>query len=55
VEAIANYRFRKLLQTDTAGFDPLRTWYTFHAHEFPFDDVRPELDLKELIVLLLHY
>jgi putative DNA methylase len=27
VEAIANNHFRKLLQPDTAGFDPLTTWY----------------------------
>jgi putative DNA methylase len=26
VEAIANNHFRKLLQTNTAGFDPLTTW-----------------------------
>lgn len=43
--AIANYRFRKLAQTDTAGFDPLTTWYmlawdAFRAREFPFDDAR---------------
>jgi hypothetical protein len=30
---IANYRFRKLLQTNTAGFDPLTTWYTFRARD----------------------
>jgi len=44
-KAIANYRFRKLLQTNTAGFDPLTTWYilawdAFRAREFPFDDAR---------------
>lgn len=43
--AIANYRFYKLAQTDTAGFDPLTTWYilawdAFRASEFPFDDAR---------------
>lgn len=43
--AIANYRFRKLAQTDTAGFDPLTTWYmlawdAFRAREFPYDDAR---------------
>ncbi len=43
--AIANYRFRKLAQTDTQGFDPLTTWYmlawdAFRAREFPFDDAR---------------
>jgi putative DNA methylase len=43
--AIANYRFYKLAQTDTAGFDPLTTWYmlawdAFRAREFPFDDAR---------------
>ena len=44
-KAIANYRFRKLLQTDTAGFDPLTQWYilawdAFRAREFPFDEAR---------------
>jgi len=44
-KAIANYRFRKLVQTDTAGFDPLTTWYilawdAFRAREFPFDEAR---------------
>ena len=44
-KAIANYRFHKLLQTDTTGFDPLTTWYilawdAFRAREFPFDDAR---------------
>jgi adenine-specific DNA methylase len=43
--AIANYRFYKLAQTDTAGIDPLTTWYmlawgAFRAREFPFDDAR---------------
>jgi len=40
-----NYRFRKLAQTDTAGFAPLTTWYmlawdAFRAREFPYDDAR---------------
>jgi adenine-specific DNA methylase len=44
-KAIASYRFRKLAQTDTAGFDPLTQWYflawdAFRAREFPFDEVR---------------
>jgi adenine-specific DNA methylase/very-short-patch-repair endonuclease len=44
-KAVANYRFRKLAQTDTAGFDPLTQWYflawdAFRAREFPFDDAR---------------
>lgn len=44
-KAIANYRFRKLVQTDTAGFDPLTQWYllawdAFRAREFPFDEAR---------------
>jgi putative DNA methylase len=44
-KAIANYRFQKLAQTDTAGFDPLTTWYilawdAFRAREFPFDEAR---------------
>jgi putative DNA methylase len=44
-KAIANYRFRKLVQTDTAGFDPLTQWYllawdAFKAREFPFDEAR---------------
>jgi hypothetical protein len=44
-KAIANYRFRKLLQTDTAGFDPLTQWYilawdAFRVREFPFDEAR---------------
>ncbi len=44
-KAVANYRFRKLAQTDTAGFDPLTQWYflawdAFQAREFPFDDAR---------------
>jgi putative DNA methylase len=44
-KAIANYRFHKLLQTDTTGFDPLTTWYilswdAFRARTFPFDDAR---------------
>jgi len=44
-KAIANYRFRKLLQSDTAGFDPLTQWYilawdAFRAREFPFDEAR---------------
>ena len=43
--AIANYRFRKLAQTETAGFDPLTQWYilawdAFRAREFPFDEAR---------------
>ena len=43
--AIANYRFYKLAQTDTQGFDPLTTWYllawdAFRAREFPFNDAR---------------
>jgi len=44
-KAIANYRFRKLVKTDTAGFDPLTQWYllawdAFRAREFPFDEAR---------------
>jgi len=44
-KAVASYRFRKLAQTDTAGFDPLTQWYflawdAFRAREFPFDDAR---------------
>ncbi len=44
-KAIANYRFRKLAHTDTAGFDPLTQWYilawdAFKAREFPFDEAR---------------
>jgi adenine-specific DNA methylase/very-short-patch-repair endonuclease len=44
-KAIANYRFHKLAQTDTAGFDPITTWYilawdAFRAREFPFDEAR---------------
>ncbi|MCT7953134.1 DUF1156 domain-containing protein [Ancylothrix sp. C2] len=44
-KAIANYRFRKLAQTDTAGFDALTQWYllawdAFRAVEFPFDEAR---------------
>ncbi|MCX5965992.1 MAG: DUF1156 domain-containing protein [Cyanobacteria bacterium] len=44
-KAIANYRFNKLAQTDTAGFDPITTWYilawdAFRAREFPFDEAR---------------
>lgn len=44
-KAIANYRFRKLLEADTAGFDPLTQWYilawdAFRAREFPFDEAR---------------
>ncbi|WP_309745228.1 DUF1156 domain-containing protein [Chamaesiphon sp. OTE_20_metabat_361] len=43
--AIANYRFRKLAHTDTAGFDPLTQWYllawdAFKAREFVFDEAR---------------
>ena len=43
--AIANYRFRKLAHTETAGFDPLTQWYilawdAFRAREFPFDEAR---------------
>ena len=41
--AIANYRFHKLAQTDTQGFDPLTTWYmlawdAFRAREFPYNE-----------------
>ncbi len=44
-KAIANYRFQTLAHTDTAGFDPLTTWYmlawdAFRAREFSFDDAR---------------
>jgi putative DNA methylase len=44
-KAIANYRFRKLLEADTARFDPLTQWYilawdAFRAREFPFDEAR---------------
>ncbi|MEG3934086.1 DUF1156 domain-containing protein [Microcoleus sp. T3_B1] len=44
-KAIANYRFGKLAETDTAGFDPLTQWYflawdAFGAVEFPFDEAR---------------
>ncbi|WP_204104371.1 MULTISPECIES: DUF1156 domain-containing protein [Spirulina sp. CCY15215] len=44
-KAIANYRFRNLVQTETAGFDPLTQWYllawdAFKAREFPFDEAR---------------
>jgi putative DNA methylase len=44
-KAIAAYRFRKLAQTDTAGFDPLTQWYflawdAFRAREFPYDEAR---------------
>ena len=44
-KAIANYRFRKLVETDTAGFDVLTQWYllawdAFRAREFPFDEAR---------------
>ena len=44
-KAIANYRFRKLVETDTAGFDALTQWYllawdAFAAREFPFDEAR---------------
>ncbi|MTF40386.1 hypothetical protein GGC33_15825 [Cyanobacterium aponinum 0216] len=44
-KAIASYRFRKLLQTDTVGFDALTQWYllawdAFSAREFPFDEAR---------------
>ncbi|MEC4807157.1 MAG: DUF1156 domain-containing protein [Jaaginema sp. PMC 1079.18] len=44
-KAIANYRFQKLVQTDTAGFDALTQWYllawdAFKAREFPFDEAR---------------
>lgn len=44
-KAIANYRFRKLVQSETAGFDPLTQWYllawdAFEAREFPFDEAR---------------
>ncbi|MDE5123449.1 MAG: DUF1156 domain-containing protein [Trichodesmium sp. St19_bin1] len=44
-KAIANYRFQKLVQTDTAGFDILTQWYllawdAFSAREFPFDEAR---------------
>ncbi|MEB3310898.1 MAG: DUF1156 domain-containing protein [Snowella sp.] len=42
-KAIANYRFRKLVQSDTIGFDPLTQWYllawdAFKAREFPFNE-----------------
>ncbi len=42
-KAIAAYRFHKLAQTDTAGFDPLTQWYflawdAFRAREFPYDE-----------------
>ncbi|MDJ0579677.1 DUF1156 domain-containing protein [Crocosphaera sp.] len=44
-KAIASYRFQTLVQTDTAGFDPLTQWYllawdAFKAREFPFDEAR---------------
>jgi adenine-specific DNA methylase len=44
-KAIASYRFRKLVQTDTIGFDTLTQWYllawdAFKAREFPFDEAR---------------
>jgi adenine-specific DNA methylase len=44
-KAIAGYRFRKLVQTDTQGFDPLTQWYflawdAFKAREFPYDEAR---------------
>jgi putative DNA methylase len=44
-KAIARYRFRKLVETDTDGFDPLTQWYllawdAFKAREFPFDEAR---------------
>ncbi|MGC9528188.1 MAG: DUF1156 domain-containing protein [Limnospira sp.] len=44
-KAIANYRFRHLVQSETAGFDPLSQWYllawdAFGAREFPFDEAR---------------
>lgn len=44
-KAIANYRFHKLVQSDTAGFDSLTQWYllawdAFKAREFPFDEAR---------------
>lgn len=44
-KAIANYRFHKLVQSDTAGFDPLTQWYllawdAFTAREFNFDEAR---------------
>jgi len=44
-KAIANYRFQKLVQSDTAGFDPLTQWYllawdAFKARETDFDEVR---------------
>lgn len=44
-KAIANYRFRKLVETDTSGFDPLTQWYllawdAFGAREFPYDEAR---------------
>jgi putative DNA methylase len=56
--AIANYRFRKLVQTDTAGFDPLTQWYllawdTFKAREFVFDEARQlALDLSKVYKLV---
>ena len=44
-KAIASYRFQKLVQTDTIGFDTLTQWYllawdAFKAREFPFDEAR---------------
>ncbi len=44
-KAIASYRFQKLVQTDTSGFDTLTQWYllawdAFKAREFPFDEAR---------------
>jgi putative DNA methylase len=44
-KAIAAYRFHKLAQTDTAGFDPLTQWYllawdAFRAREFSYDEAR---------------
>ncbi|KOR36296.1 DNA methylase [Planktothricoides sp. SR001] len=44
-KAIAAYRFRKLVQTDTQGFDSLTQWYflawdAFKAREFPYDEAR---------------
>ncbi|GCE92402.1 hypothetical protein NIES46_04420 [Arthrospira platensis NIES-46] len=44
-KAIANYRFRSLVGSETAGFDALSQWYllawdAFRAREFPYDDAR---------------
>ncbi|MDT9296798.1 MAG: DUF1156 domain-containing protein [Arthrospira platensis PCC 7345] len=44
-KAIANYRFRSLVGSETAGFDALSQWYllawdAFRAREFPYDEAR---------------